>query len=321
MARNAASVRRAALRAGKQAVKKATKPVRKKARKPAPKSADFAGSQRLRLYRPPGIGKDERVPLLVMLHGCGQDALGLAQSTRMNLVAARERFLVLYPEQDRLANAQGCWNWFDTASGRAFKEADSIMAAIQQVCLLHPVDSHRVAIAGMSAGASMAALLATRHPSRFKSVVMHSGVPPGSAHSALTALRAMQGRRAGQVRSVVSLEPGVAWPPLLLIQGKADRVVAGGNADAAVRLWVDAAGASAVRAGSARQLQRGKRHAMTVQDFKRQGRTVVTRVDVARLGHAWSGGASKQPFSDPLGPDASRMVWAFAAKQFRVTAP
>ena len=284
-------------------------------------STGLAGSRRLRLYRPPGIGKDERVPLLVMLHGCGQDALGLAHSTGMNRVAARERFLVLYPEQDRLANAQGCWNWFDTASGRAFREAESIMAAIRQVCLLHPVDEQRVAIAGMSAGASMAALLATGHPSRFQAVAMHSGVPPGCAHSALTALRAMQGRRAGRTQAVVSLEPGVTWPPLLVIQGQADRVVAGANADAAVRLWVDAAGASAVRAGPARQLKRGKRHAMTVQDFKRQGRTVVTRVDVAHLGHAWSGGARKQPFSDPLGPDASRMVWAFVAKQFRVRDP
>ena len=58
----------------------------------------------------------------------------------MNRIAARERFLVLYPEQDRLANAQGCWNWFDTRSGRAYGEAQLIMAAVEQVCLLYPVD-------------------------------------------------------------------------------------------------------------------------------------------------------------------------------------
>jgi poly(3-hydroxybutyrate) depolymerase len=38
---------------------------------------------------------------------------------------------------------------------------------------------------------------------------------------------------------------------------------------------------------------------------------------VAGLGHAWSGGAAGQPFSDAQGPDASRMAWAFAARQFR----
>ena len=77
------------------------------------------GARRYSLFRSAGVEAGERLPLLVMLHGCGQDAKGFAASTRMNRVAARERFMVLYPEQDRLANAQGCWNWFDTSGGRA----------------------------------------------------------------------------------------------------------------------------------------------------------------------------------------------------------
>lgn len=56
---------------------------------------------------------------------------------------------------------------------------------------------------------------------------------------------------------------------------------------------------------------------MEVTDFKQRGRTAATLVEVQGLGHAWSGGTASQPFSDSQGPDASRMVWAFAAKQFR----
>ena len=56
---------------------------------------------------------------------------------------------------------------------------------------------------------------------------------------------------------------------------------------------------------------------MTVTDFKRRGAIAATLVEVAGLGHAWSGGATGQAFSDPRGPDASRLVWAFAARQFR----
>ena len=41
----------------------------------------------------------------------------------------------------------------------------------------------------------MAALLASRHPERFKAVVMHSGIPPGTAHSTLSAVGAMYGLR------------------------------------------------------------------------------------------------------------------------------
>ncbi|MEO7391614.1 MAG: hypothetical protein ABIU58_05535 [Ramlibacter sp.] len=40
-------------------------------------------------------------------------------------------------------------------------------------------------------------------------------------------------------------------------------------------------------------------------------------MEVGKLGHAWSGGAASQACSDARGPDASRMLWGFAAKQFR----
>lgn len=277
-----------------------------------------AGTRRFRLYRPPEIKSGERLPLMVMLHGCGQDANSFATSTRMNRIAMRERFLVLYPEQDRLANAQGCWNWFDTDNGRAYGEAALIMKAIDQVCVLHPVDKARVAVTGLSAGASMAALLVTRHPGRFKAVVMHSGIAPGMAHSALSALGAMQGRRP---TPPPALEPGAMaathWPPLLVIHGDSDVVVSPHNGRAAVQAWAHAAGA---HAGPARSVQRGRRYPMSITDFKRHGSTVATLVAVDRLSHAWSGGAASQAFSDGQGPDASRMAWSFAAKQFQTPA-
>jgi len=238
----------------------------------------------------------------------------LATSTRMNRIAMRERFLVLYPEQDRLANAQGCWNWFDTGTGRAYGEAALIMRAIDQVCLLHPVDKARVAIAGLSAGASMAALLVTRHPRRFKAVVMHSGIPPGTAHSSLSALGAMHGHRSTKPLAATPSAMEANWPPLLVIHGDADAVVSPNNGQAAAEVWARAAGA---RESPARRVQRGRRYPMSVTDFKCKGSTVATLVAVDRLAHAWSGGAASAPFSDGQGPDASRMAWAFVAKQFR----
>ena len=326
--RSFAAITRSQLRAGTRAAKQMVqRAVRSSVapRKPPSGAGDWiagvalgsTGARRYRLYRPPGVGFSERLPLLVMLHGCGQDANSFANSTRMNRIAAREGFFVLYPEQDRLANAQGCWNWFDTTAGRAQGEADLIMNAIDQVCLLYPVDRSRVAVAGLSAGASMAALLATLQPDRFKAVVMHSGIPPGTAHSTLSAVGAMHGRRATRPLSAASSSlstPGAAWPPLLVIHGAIDRVVAPSNAQAAAQVWADAAGA---RAGAVRSVKRGQRHPMDVTDFKQRGRTVATLVEVQGLGHAWSGGAASQPFSDSQGPDASRMAWAFAAKQFR----
>ena len=277
------------------------------------------------LYRPDGAAASEPWPLLVMLHGCGQNAQTFATATRMNKVAAREHFWVLYPEQERRHNAQGCWNWFATRSGRALGEVAAIMATIDQVCQHHAIDRERIAIAGLSAGASMAALVASRHADRFKAVVMHSGVPPGAAHSTLSALRAMQGRRAAPPTAATAVSAPVntpasapdaplsSLPPLLLIHGVQDSVVAVSNSRDAASGW---AAAGAAKAGPTHRVQRGQRHAMTVQDFKRRGRTVVRLVLVEALGHAWSGGAARQAHCDPRGPDASRMVWSFAAQQF-----
>lgn len=321
-------ITRQVLGAGARAVQQSMRPAISHARakaRPPPGAGDWlsglvvgpAGARSFKLFRPPGVKLHERLPLLVMLHGCGQDAKRFASSTRMNGVAARERFLVLYPEQDRLSNLQGCWNWFDTDSGRAYGEAALIMQAIDQVCLLYPADRSRVAVAGLSSGASMAALLATRHAARFKAVVMHSGIPPGLAHSGLSALGAMNGHRSQRPSSGHALVAAAlrtdAWPPLMVIQGAADTVVVASNGRAAAQQWAHAVGA---QAHPSRSLQRGHRYPLTVTDFMHERRTVARLVEVERLGHAWSGGAAKQPFSDARGPDASRMTWAFAAKQF-----
>jgi poly(hydroxyalkanoate) depolymerase family esterase len=309
-------VMRAATKAARNATQDAMPGLKKTPPHPSPGLGDWlsglatarAGMRRFRLFRPTGLTPGERPPLIVMLHGCGQDPAGFARSTRMNRLAARERFLVLYPEQSRLANPQRCWNWFDTESGRAQGEAALILAAIDQVCLLHGADRARVAIVGLSAGAGMAALLATLYPGRFQAVAMHSGVPPGLAGSATTALRAMRGKAEAAV-----IEGGMEWPPLLVVQGNKDPVVATSNAFEAARQWALAAGAATVHD---RRVQRGKRLPMQVVDFKRGSTIAVTLVEVDGLAHAWSGGTAKEPFSDPTGPDATAMIWRFVAKRF-----
>jgi len=298
--------------------------------KPPPGKGDWlsgmaigpGGARRYHLFRPADLHLQpgEKLPLMVMLHGCGQTGRDFAASTRMNALAARQRFLVLYPEQDRLAHPQGCWNWYERRSGKADAEAATLMAAVDQACMLYPVDRERVALAGLSAGASMAALLATRYPQRFRAVVMHSGVAPGAAKSSATALGAMRGQNVPPMPvTAVGKAMGAAavlatLPPMLVLHGDADAVVVPSNAVNSAAVWATAMGA---RPGVAREVQRGKRRPMRVTDFKRKGRTVVSLCEIAGLGHAWSGGASKLMFSDAAGPDATRMAWAFAMTQFR----
>jgi poly(hydroxyalkanoate) depolymerase family esterase len=269
------------------------------------------GIRRYWLYTPSKLLRNERLPLVVMLHGCAQDAQTFAASTKMNRLAQVERFMVLYPEQDRLSNLQNCWNWYDLRSGRAQREANSIASVIEQVCLTKPADPLRMALVGISAGASMASLLAVSQPERFQAVVMHSGVGPGLASSSATVLGAMHGRRVAV--PLAPLRAGLHLPALLVIQGSADPIVAASNGAQVAQLWSDREGS---HAGQSRIVQRGKRYAAMVTDYRKRRQIVATLCIVNGLGHAWSGGASGLSHSDPKGPDASRMAWTFMKKQF-----
>jgi poly(3-hydroxybutyrate) depolymerase len=72
---------------------------------------------------------------------------------------------------------------------------------------------------------------------------------------------------------------------------------------------------SAVRAvATLRQESRGGRgdYPMIRRDFHdKAGRFVARRISIGKLGHAWSGGSPAGSFTDPLGPDATRLTWEF----------
>ena len=283
------------------------------------------GPRRYYLYGPPPAPAsddrtEQRLPLMVMLHGCGQNAIDFARITRMNLLAAQERFFVLYLEQDKLANFKGCWNWHQRRSGVADAEAGTLMNAIDDVCRQHPVDRERVAVAGLSAGASMAALLASRFPHRFKAVAMHSGVAPGAALSSLTVAGAMSGRHAAPIfltavgKAMGAAAVAATLPPLIVLHGQDDDVVAPSNAGDSAAIWAMATLADPTAEQPA---QDAGRYPMRRTVYAREGRPWVELCRVDGLGHAWSGGSAGFPFSDPQGPCATGMFWRFAKKKFQ----
>ena len=74
-------------------------------------------------------------PLVVVLHGCTQNAAGYDESAGWSRLAEKHGFVLLYPEQQRSNNPNLCFNWFspeDAARGKG--EALSIrqmVAAVQ----------------------------------------------------------------------------------------------------------------------------------------------------------------------------------------------
>ncbi len=136
-----------------------------------------------RLYLPSGSSGTDSLPLIVMLHGCRQNALSFAEGTHMNTLAEEGRFAVLYPEQSKRANPLHCWNWFESASLAGQGEAALLARLIDQVAERRPIDPRRVHVVGMSAGGAMACILAVRHSRLFAACAIHSGLMYGAAHS------------------------------------------------------------------------------------------------------------------------------------------
>jgi poly(3-hydroxybutyrate) depolymerase len=61
---------------------------------------DAFGTRDYQLYLPSGY-HGQAIPLLLMLHGCTRTPEDFARGTRMNTLADRETFVVVYPRQGR----------------------------------------------------------------------------------------------------------------------------------------------------------------------------------------------------------------------------
>lgn len=265
------------------------------------------GSRRYRVYVPSGQRAGTPPPLVLMLHGCTQDAADLARGTRMNALAEAHGVLVVYPEQPAEANPARCWNWFDPAHQRRDAGEPALLADLAEAARAEfGGDPRRVYVAGISAGGAMALVLAAAYPERFAAVGVHSAVPYAAAHDTPSALRAMRGElpdapELAQRLAAVRAEGTRA--PLIVFHGVEDAVVRPANARALLAQWVPAAAPAAAcpdglaadaRAGSCRVTGPGWE---------------LWLVD--GLGHAWSGGAPEGSYTDSRGPDASREMLRF----------
>jgi len=273
------------------------------------------------LYVPGGLWR--RAPLLVMLHGCSQDARAFADGTRMNELAERRRFIVLYPEQSRLANPLGCWNWFYRDLDKKNGEAARIVALVRSVCRDYPIDRSRIYVVGMSAGGAMAAILAMTHGALFAACAIVSGVMYRAADSAIGAVHTMhEGSRRSPARIAdeVAAAPSRAlgFVPALVIHGAADPVVHPRNADQIIAQFsrfaeLLSAPPRALEAAAERTLSAGAR-SLRRRDYERDGQVMLREILVEGLAHAWSGGDPRHRFNDPAPPDASRLVWEFVSR-------
>jgi poly(hydroxyalkanoate) depolymerase family esterase len=276
-----------------------------------------AGERRYKLFRPGVRPPAGRRTLVVVLHGCTQDADDIARGTRLNAAAARDGFIALYPEQPASANALKCWNWFvPDQSARGLGEAAIIAELAAKVAREEGIAPGRTVITGISAGGAMAANLVADYPELWAAVALHSGLPAHVARSQPEAVAVMtNGAKDPDALGRAALETMGAHArmvPALLLHGGADHLVSPLNLRATARQFAVmnamAAGAPVpepIALPSTDARSTGQRWALA------DGRVVAESWRFDGVGHAWSGGDASGTYTDPAGPDATALVLEF----------
>ena len=176
-------------------------------------------------------------PLVVVLHGCGQQAAAFAEDSGWVAMADQLGFPLLLPEQADDNNQGRCFRWFLPAqTGRDMGEAASIANMVRTTVTTCGTDPRQVYVVGLSAGGAMAASLLAAYPDLFAAGAVVDGLPVGAASSSVQALMRMA--QAGPARTPAAWAdlakqagPGGfkgPWPRLSIWIGEGDTIVAPG---------------------------------------------------------------------------------------------
>ncbi|KML27661.1 poly(3-hydroxybutyrate) depolymerase [Priestia aryabhattai] len=279
-----------------------------------------------KLYVPSSYQGGAALPLVVMLHGCTQDPDQFAAGTQMNALAETEKFFVLYPEQPSSANSNKCWNWFDTAhQSRGSGEPALIAGMVNQIKSSYSIDADQVFVGGLSAGAAMSVIMGATYPDIFAAISVGAGLEYKAATSVTGAYTAMSSGGPNPIQqgdlAYSAMGEHKRVVPVILFHGTADYTVAPINAHQILSQWAQTNDRASDGLDNnniddtADQTLPGTvsgGRSYTHYIYKdTAGKTVMEKYMIEGMGHAWSGGSTSGSYTDPKGPNATKLSWNF----------
>jgi poly(hydroxyalkanoate) depolymerase family esterase len=202
------------------------------------------GNLKMYLHNPFNNRDTIRRPVVIVLHGCSQDAKAVADLTGWNKIASNEKFYVIYPEQKVINNPSMCFNWFlkdDIEKGKG--ENASIYSMITWMKKFFAIDTSRIYITGLSAGAAMTVVMLSDYPSIFNAGAEFAGGPYKSATTIPSSFKALTGKlhKTPQEWSALVKEQNLnyklSYPKLIVWHGGKDHVVNKRNATELIAQW------------------------------------------------------------------------------------
>jgi poly(hydroxyalkanoate) depolymerase family esterase len=203
------------------------------------------GDLKMFSYLPGDQRARQKLPLVVVLHGCAQNAAGYEVGAGWSTLADRYGFALLMPEQKSSNNGNGCFNWFNPEDiTRDGGEAFSIRQMIARMVREHGIDKKRIFVTGLSAGGAMTAVMLATYPEVFAAGAVIAGLPYGIASNVQQAISGMFQSPARPARELGDLVRNASphkgpWPKLSVWHGSADRTVNPINASEIVKQWLD----------------------------------------------------------------------------------
>jgi poly(hydroxyalkanoate) depolymerase family esterase len=251
------------------------------------------GNLKMFVHLPPSYPAGSKVPLVVVLHGCTQSAGVIAAQTGWNKLADEYGFVVVYPQQRMINNPEMCFCWYrrkDITKGRG--EDLSIIGMTDYAKKQYNIDSSRVFITGLSAGALMSVVLMSTYPETFCSGAIFAGGAYKCATNPFTAWLVAPGwvhkSPASWGKKVRKQNPGYTgnYPRMIIYQGKNDLIVNRRNGFEIVKQWTNLHHIDTIPAVRIKNFAGNKD---VEKDIFRDAnnRDAVVYYKVNRLGHAY----------------------------------
>ncbi len=202
------------------------------------------GHLKMFVHTPLNINKTKPSPLVVVLHGCLQCAESAAQLSGWNKLADEYGFYVLYPQQRRINNPERCFKWYRSKHiNKNSGENYSILQMVEYMKNNNSIDSQKVFITGLSAGAAMSVIMMADYPETFNSGAIFAGVPYKAAASLIPAVMVFAGWRIKSPEKWSKLiraqNPDYKgeYPSMIIYQGSNDWIVNKRNGVELMKQW------------------------------------------------------------------------------------